>query len=120
MRSLSLALLLIPRCLAQTYTLIDTYSGSDFFNQFNFFTGADPTDGFVNYVDYSDAVSYGLIPDTSVAKWGVDSYTTLDASTASGRTSIRMTSTATYTHGLFIADIAHMPGSICGIWVSAN
>lgn len=35
---------------------------------------------------------------------------------ASGRDSIRVESKKTYTKGLFIADIKHMPGSICGSW----
>jgi hypothetical protein len=29
------------------YQLVTSYSGSSFFNNFNFFTGADPTHGFV-------------------------------------------------------------------------
>ena len=29
------------------YQLVKSYSGSSFFNNFNFFTGADPTHGFV-------------------------------------------------------------------------
>lgn len=33
-----------------------------------------------------------------------------------GRDSVRVHSKKTYTHGLFIADIKHMPGSICGAW----
>ena len=98
-----------------TYTLQDTYSGSNFFNQFTFYTGADPTHGFVNYLSYQNALSGGLIPSASVPKWGVDSHTTLSTSSA-GRSSVRMTSNAVYNHGLFIADIAHMPGSICGVW----
>jgi len=98
-----------------TYTLQDTYSGSNFFDQFTFYTGTDPTDGFVNYLSQSDAVSGGLIPDASVPKWGVDSYNTLSTS-GSGRSSVRMVSNKVYNYGLFIADIEHMPGSICGVW----
>jgi beta-glucanase (GH16 family) len=33
-----------------------------------------------------------------------------------GRKSIRLESKATYTKGLFIADIKHMPGGACGAW----
>jgi hypothetical protein len=32
------------------YTLKDTYSGSSFFDNFEYFTAADPTHGFVQYV----------------------------------------------------------------------
>jgi hypothetical protein len=31
-----------------------------------------------------------------------------------GRPSIRIEGKKSYTHGLFIADIAHMPGPACG------
>jgi hypothetical protein len=33
-----------------------------------------------------------------------------------GRSSVRIESKAAYNHGLFIADIWHMPGGICGTW----
>ena len=33
-----------------------------------------------------------------------------------GRNSVRLTSTKQYTHGLVVLDLAHMPGSACGIW----
>lgn len=104
--------------MAQSYSLTDTYSGSNFFNQFTFFTGNDPTDGFVNYVDYNTAVSTNLIPNPNVPNWGVDITSTLDPSTVRGRNSIRMSSNAIYNHGLFIADVQHMPDSTCGLWVS--
>lgn len=46
---------------------------------------------------------------------GVDHTTTLQTNGA-GRESVRISSKKTFTHGLFIADIAHMPGTICGAW----
>lgn len=33
-----------------------------------------------------------------------------------GRSSVRIESKKTYTKGLFIADIQHMPDSVCGVW----
>ena len=36
--------------------------------------------------------------------------------TSSGRQSVSMSSVKTYTHGLFIFDLGHMPDSICGTW----
>jgi hypothetical protein len=33
-----------------------------------------------------------------------------------GRPSVRLQSKKTYQGGLFISDIEHMPGSICGVW----
>ncbi|KAH8694301.1 putative endo-1,3(4)-beta-glucanase [Talaromyces proteolyticus] len=44
---------------------------------------------------------------------GVD---TKNNAEGTGRQSVRLTSTASYTHGLFILNLAHMPGSICGTW----
>ena len=46
---------------------------------------------------------------------GVDNITVLNPS-GTGRKSVRITSKKTWTHGLFIADIEHMPGGICGTW----
>ena len=105
----------ISATVAQTYSLTDTYQGSNFFSKMAFYTGADPTHGFVDYLSYNDAVSQGLISNPSVPAWGVDNKTVLSTSSA-GRASVRMSSTASYNHGLFIADIAHMPSSTCGLW----
>jgi len=96
---------------AQVYTLVDTYDSTNFFNDFTFYTGADPTDG---YVDYTVGTSNGLAYYTNNQIYmGVD-YTTVNPS--GGRASTRVTSNTAYTHGLFVADIAHMPGAICGVW----
>jgi hypothetical protein len=46
---------------------------------------------------------------------GVD-YWSKTPSTARGRASVRIESKATYQHGLFIVDLAHMPSSTCGLW----
>lgn len=47
---------------------------------------------------------------------GVDSTTKLTNLFARGRPSVRVESKKIYNGGLFIADIAHMPGSSCGVW----
>jgi len=98
-----------------TYSIVDTYDTSNFFNSFTFFTDTDPTSGWVNYQSQSAAQSQGLInTNNNQVYMGVD-HTTLNPA-APGRNSVRVTSNKAYTHGLFIADIAHMPGSICGVW----
>lgn len=100
---------------AASYGLVDSYSSSNFFSSFNFFQGTDPTEGFVNYQSQSAAQSAGLINTNNGQIYlGVD-YTTVNPPSP-GRASVRVTSNKGYTHGLFIADIAHMPGSICGVW----
>jgi len=102
---------------AATYNIVDTYDSSNFFSEFTLFSGADPTGGFVNYQgDQSSASSAGLInTNNGQIYMGVD-YTNVVSTSSAGRPSIRVSSNKGYTHGLFIADIAHMPGSICGTW----
>lgn len=39
----------------KTYTIQDFYQGEDFINNWDFFTGSDPTGGNVNYQSKSDA-----------------------------------------------------------------
>lgn len=97
---------------AAAYGLVDSYTSSNFFADFGFFTGADPTHGYVNYLSGSAAQSAGLTnANNNQIYLGVDHTTT---NPSAGRASVRLTSNKSYTHGLFIADIAHMPGSICG------
>ena len=99
---------------AASYGLLATYDSGNFFSDFSFYTGTDPTNGYVSYQSESAAQSEGLINTNNGQIYlGVDS-TTVNPS--AGRASVRVTSNAGYTHGLFIADIAHMPGSICGVW----
>ncbi|GAB7350517.1 hypothetical protein MBLNU459_g1109t1 [Dothideomycetes sp. NU459] len=110
---------LAPCVTAQTYsyTLQNVYAGNSFYDGFNFYSGPDPTNGFVQYVDQPTANSSGLIGFGSggTAKWGVDD-TNVISNTSSGRLSVRLESNTNYNHGLFLADIKHMPGSICGVW----
>jgi hypothetical protein len=97
------------------YALTDDLSYASFFPAFNFFSGPDPTNGFVQYQNVPSAVSRNLVGHLSDARsvfLGVD-YTTKDPK---GRASVRLESKKTWNHGLLIADIAHMPHSECGVW----
>ncbi|UZP44082.1 hypothetical protein NXS19_011894 [Fusarium pseudograminearum] len=96
------------------YSITHTYDSTNFFEAFEFFNEKDPTNGFVEYIDADSANSEGLagFVDGQVYM-GVD-YKTKNPS--NGRKSVRVTSHDSFTHGLFIADIAHMPGSIPGVW----
>lgn len=96
---------------AAAYTLQDDY-GNGFFDKFTFFTDPDPTNGFVNYVDRDTAQNAGLINTDEGIHMGVDSTNVA----ADGRQSVRITSTQSYDKGLFILDLDHMPGGICGTW----
>jgi hypothetical protein len=48
------------------YNLVDTYSGTSFFDNFNYFTGYDPAQGFVQYVCNSNGIVPVLTGSTSV------------------------------------------------------
>lgn len=122
---LSAQFLLLPSLALAGYTLQDDYNPSNFFSKFNVFTGPDPTQGHgkgirhyifapmlkltVKFVDQSS----GLM--TSSAK-SVKMLVDTQNKTPGGRPAVRIESKATYSSGLIVADIAHMPGSICGVW----
>lgn len=120
--SIGLAALMVQTASA-AYTLVDKYDSTNFFNAFDFFSDPDPTKGFVNYLPATAANNNSVLagyaaaehPDASDTIYmGVD-FATHDP-TSPGRDSIRVHSQKTYTKGLFIADVKHMPGSICGVW----
>lgn len=101
---------LVPATFA--WTLQTDYSGNNFLNKFTYFSGADPTNGFVQYQSQADAQSKGLAfvrnnriiikPDNTTV-------------TPNGRPSVRLESTARYNSGLFLFDLNHMPIG-CGTW----
>src|SRR3984885_8132839 len=101
-----------------TYTLSQDYTGANFFTGFEFFTGADPTSGHVQFVDMNTANSTGIAGIMSGGSADNAVYLGVDSTTVApqGRGAIRVTSTQTFQHALVIADIAHMPGGICGTW----
>lgn len=99
---------------ANAYTLVNTFDKTNFLDEFDFFTAADPTNGFVQYISQSVAENDDLVRyENNQIYIGVD-YTTQNP--IGGRNSVRVSSSQTYTKGLFIADIEHMPGGICGTW----
>jgi len=101
------------------YTLSSHYAGASLLSNFDFYTGADRNNGFVNYLDQATAVSHGLVAvqDDHHVRLGADSSTILSTNDI-GRPSVMLTSKESFTHGLFIADFDHMPASSCGSWPS--
>ncbi|KAI1810616.1 glycoside hydrolase family 16 protein [Poronia punctata] len=101
------------------YSLSSHFSGQGFLDSFTFFTGRDLNNGFVDYQSREDALAKNLvsIDEFNRVKLGVDSVHTYSTNDT-GRPSVRLTSKDAFTHGLFIADFAHMPGSTCGTWPS--
>ncbi|KAJ6088686.1 hypothetical protein N7486_009947 [Penicillium sp. IBT 16267x] len=114
--SLLLISLLSP-AVASEYQLVESWQGEEFFDYFHFYTGADPTNGWVTYLDQASAESSGLVKvtDQGSVYIGVDHKTTLSTS-GKGRDSVRVGTTKYYEHSLVVADIAHMPGNVCGSW----
>jgi hypothetical protein len=112
----------------QTHYVLDTqYSGTNFFDGFAFQTFADPTHGFVTYESESYASQNDLIGfDNGRVQMRVDSTNQYNGNAnyynvaGVGRPSVRIESTSSWTHGLFIIDLVHMPstndGSGCGTW----
>ena len=113
------ALLTLPQVQA-TYQLTSDFTGPNFFSGFSFFTGPDPTNGFVDFVDLATANASSLAgflsvngsnATTSPVYLGVDSSNV----TSNGRPALRVSTNQTYNHALVVADIAHMPAG-CGTW----
>ncbi|KAF2869502.1 concanavalin A-like lectin/glucanase domain-containing protein [Massariosphaeria phaeospora] len=96
------------------YVLQDDYM-NDFYGSFEFFTEADPTKGFVQYIGESEARELGLINSnnskTASVEWGVET----TKQTPEGRPSLRLESKKSYEHGLVVLDVQHMPFG-CGTW----
>ncbi|KIW53219.1 hypothetical protein PV05_08809 [Exophiala xenobiotica] len=114
-------LLWFPYASAQTssvYQLDSEYSGTNFFDGWDFYTGGDPTGGFVTYYSRSSAQQAGMINSSASQPSYIGSdYTTLIGSTsAAGRPSVRISTKRSWTHGLFIGDFNHSPAGICGTW----
>ncbi|KAI2623511.1 glycoside hydrolase family 16 protein [Hypomontagnella submonticulosa] len=104
--------------MALGYSLTNHYAGQGLLDSFSFFTGNDPSHGFVDYQSKENALAKDLVSvgfDYNNVRLGVDSNNTYSTSDK-GRPSVRLTSHDVFTHGLFIADIYHMPASTCGTW----
>ncbi|KAK3945306.1 glycoside hydrolase [Diplogelasinospora grovesii] len=113
---------------AADYALVDQYDKTNFFSEFDFFSGPDPTHGYVDYVDATTANNRQLAGyaggkgkgGNDAVYLGVD-HVNVTQPSGTGRSSVRVSSRKAYTRGLFVADIAHMPAgsaqsSSCGLW----
>jgi beta-glucanase (GH16 family) len=106
--------------------------GNSFFSGWDFFTGADPTNGIVTYIDQNTAVrvtTFSHISRDSTAVHFQQQANLIDINSAGNaimrvettpqvqntRQSVRITTQFTYTGGLVIMDSVHMPTG-CGTW----
>ncbi|KAL2433623.1 putative glycosidase C21B10.07 [Exophiala dermatitidis] len=102
-----------PNYSSLNYSLVATYSGTSFFDNFDYFTGYDPASGFVHYVDAGGSASLNLTYASSTS--AVLRVDLSDTDTTTGRKSARITSKNTYDNGLFIFDVLHSPYG-CATW----
>ena len=109
MAALTILALFTTSALSSEYSLKTTYQGTNFFDQFNFISYQDPSNGYVQYMNESYCTSKGLVNASSSQVYiGVDHENIIEAG-YEGRPSVRIESKVTYSEGLFIADFEHMP-----------
>lgn len=91
------ALALLPAVHGATYSLKQNNVGTDFLKNFVHEAIADPTHGRVTYVDQATATSLNLTFASGKTFIMRADHTTTLAASDSGRKSVRIKSTATYT-----------------------
>ncbi|KAF9229309.1 glycoside hydrolase family 16 protein [Gyrodon lividus] len=97
------------------WVIQDTYEGQNFFDTFVFYTGTDPTNGMVTFVDQQTAFSNGLAYVTSSDKVIMKGDNTTWLPAGVNRSSVRISSQAMYNTGLFVLDLDMAPWG-CGVW----
>lgn len=90
------------------YGLVKQYAGSTFFDDFYFFTNADPSGGMIDYVDEQTARSAGLIG----TKNG-NAFIKIGYGSNGIHRAVRISTQDTFTTGIIILDAYHMPTG-CG------
>ncbi|KAJ7630492.1 glycoside hydrolase family 16 protein [Roridomyces roridus] len=98
---------------SSVWQLAQSYSGSTFFDGWDFWDTSDPTHGVVDYLSESDGRAAGLVEVNSAGNAVMRVETT--PTVASVRKSIRITTQASFNGGLVIMDSVHMPTG-CGTW----
>ncbi|KAG2154871.1 glycoside hydrolase family 16 protein [Suillus clintonianus] len=97
------------------WVIQDTYEGSTFFDTFDFYTGPDPTNGLVTFVDRQTAFNSGLANVTADNKVIMQGDNTTQLAYGVNRSSVRISSQTEYNMGLFILDVEMAPWG-CGVW----
>ncbi|KAH7318412.1 family 16 glycoside hydrolase [Stachybotrys elegans] len=107
-----------PNYVPLNYSLVETYEGESFFDNWDYFTGYDPTHGFVHYVPREHAQQLNLTyasETAAVLKVDTSVGPNDEPNASTGRFSVRVTSRNTYHEGLFIFDVRHTPYG-CATW----
>lgn len=98
---------------SSSWSLVEEWSGSTFFDNWSFWDYSDPTHGTVDYVSASDAWNEGLI-SINAAGHAIMSVDTTEVVSGS-RKSVRIHGNKVWTGGMVIMDAYHMPTG-CGTW----
>lgn len=88
-----------------------TVDNSSFLGAFNFFTADDPTHGSVEFVSASEALASHMVSTTD----GQILMSVDRKSQSVPRKSVRVFSQQTFSTGIFVVDLSHMPTG-CGTW----
>ncbi|SNX85515.1 related to mixed-linked glucanase precursor MLG1 [Melanopsichium pennsylvanicum] len=98
---------------AANWTQTATVRANDFFQDFDWFTDTDPTNGLVNYQSQENSQAQNLSFVDS------DGHFVMAVSTASvaleGRNSVRITSKNSYSDGVYVLNVTHVPVG-CATW----
>jgi len=95
------------------FSLKQVHNGSSFFDEWEFYSYADPTQGNVNYLSRADAWNSQLVSINSAGHAVMKVDTTPVVS--GNRNSVRINFSNSFNGGLLTADIYHMPVA-CGAW----
>lgn len=102
---------------ASQYALKTQYDHTNFFDEFNFISSDDPSNGYVDYQNQSAAFSSGLAKITCGKNVMLRADSSLvPAAGVRGRKSVRVEAKDNFTLGLIVADFAHLPAVGCGLW----
>ncbi|UZJ56678.1 hypothetical protein CBS101457_005998 [Exobasidium rhododendri] len=97
---------------AATWNLTDTIAPNDFETAFDWFNATDPTNGLVLYQTLAEATAANLsVVSNDQFVMSVD---TTEVQLA-GRKSIRITSKKSYSDGVYVLNVAHVPTG-CSVW----
>ncbi|KAI1466022.1 glycoside hydrolase family 16 protein [Daldinia caldariorum] len=100
----------------ESYQVTEVYNSTNFLDKFDFFTGTDPTGGYVQYQNQASAQDLGLIKvQDDEIYLGVDQADGYQPN-GGGRKSVRLESKKIYDKGLVIAEFSHLPKPVCGSW----
>lgn len=100
---------------AVVWSLIDDFSGTSFWDGWNFWAYSDPTHGLVAYQSQAEAFAQNLAYVNSDGQIVLAVDDTNDLANNTNRPSVRLHSKKTYANGLVVWDVASMPIG-CGAW----